>query len=194
MARGKRRHAPTWLQGNYQEQVFRELVEDRNWIAFKQEGLPFPLLMSFGKAADGRLICTGLVAGALADEPVEVTARSLRELPIADLLGSVVALKDDDDFGGIFRAVLDLADEVEELPRRRPGPRGYDRHHFEHVAAIYREALTTSPRAPMREATRRLHTSEATARRWVQRARDMGLLGESQAGKAGERPQRKEEE
>lgn len=183
----KRGRPVTWLQGDYQEQVFRELVEDHNWFAFRGNGLPFPVMMSMGKAADGRLTCTGLVLGALAAEQVEVTARSLRELPLAELLGAVVALKDDSDFGGIYRAMLDLADDLDELPRRRPGPKGYDRSHFERVAAIYRQALKTSPHAPMKETSRVLHTSEATARRWVQRARDMRLLGESQPGKAGER-------
>jgi hypothetical protein len=34
---------------------------------------------------------------------------------------------------------------------------------------------------------------EPTTRRWVQRARDMGLLGVSRPGKAGEKPVRPEQ-
>jgi hypothetical protein len=52
----------------------------------------------------------------------------------------------------------------------------------------------TSKHAPMTELRRRLgewlerEVPEPTARRWVQRARDMGLLGASRPGKAGEKP------
>jgi len=177
------------LQGDYQGQVFDKLVADRNWLAFTEDDLPFPVLMSFGRAADGRLVCTGLVAGAMVDAPAEITSRSLREIPLSRLLSAVVHLKDDPDFGGFYKAVLDLADDVGDLPRSRPGPDGYDRKHFEQVAAAYREALGVTPRGPMGELARRLGVSKATARRWVQRARDMGLLGASQPGRAGEKPE-----
>jgi hypothetical protein len=168
-----------------QADLFRRLAEEHNWLAIKEGGLPFPVQLSLGRSSDGRLVCTGLVIGAM-DEPREITSRSLRELPLGDLLGSIARLRDDPDVGSFLRATFELADDIGETPRHRPGPRGYDREHFEHVAVVYREALAVAPRAPMQEVARRLSTSEATARRWVQRARDMSLLGAGQPGKAGE--------
>jgi len=41
----------------------------------------------------------------------------------------------------------------------------------------------------MKALAEQLHYSDATVRRWVQRARDKGLLGPSIPGKAGEEPQ-----
>lgn len=69
-------------------------------------------------------------------------------------------------------------------------PRGYriPREHFEHVAEVYREALQRNPRHPYSYVTTALQTTTPTARRWVQRARDMGLLGEARRGRPGEHP------
>jgi hypothetical protein len=76
----------------------------------------------------------------------------------------------------------------EPLKRVRPGPKGHTREHFGAVAAAYREVLKTSPRAPIKTLAANLNYSEATIRRHLQRARDMGLLGEARPGKAGEIP------
>jgi hypothetical protein len=179
---------------------------EHNWIGFSGKDLPFPVAMSLGRAPDGRLICTGLLIANLdlpaiydppADAPewygsqrVEVTPRSLRKLPLAELLESVVALRDDPRGRAFFREIFRLADELPTLPRRRPGPRGYDRAHFEQVADAYRAALAHTPHAPIKALAQQLHYSEATVRRWLQRARDMGLLGASTPGRAGELPAR----
>jgi hypothetical protein len=85
---------------------------------------------------------------------------------------------------------------VPDLPPAGPRVRGQalPRDHFEMVAQEYRFAVENSPRAPMRQLMRRLEdwkrvpVPEPTARRWVQRARDMGLLGPSRSGVAGEYP------
>jgi transposase-like protein len=71
-------------------------------------------------------------------------------------------------------------------PQARPGPKGHPPEHYERVAAAYRQALISHPRSPMRALAEQLHASDATVRRWVQRARDKGLLGPSVPGKAGE--------
>jgi Homeodomain-like domain len=164
--------------------------------------------MSVGRSPDGRLICTGLLLAnldipAIYDPPpgapewfrserVEVTARSLRELPLPDLLGSITALRDHPEAReqAFFREIFRLADNLPALPRRRPGPKGYPRSHFEQVAEEYRVVLALEPRAPVKALAKRLQYSEATVRRWVQRARDMGLLGPSTPGRAGEGPGR----
>jgi hypothetical protein len=179
---------------------------EHNWVGFRDDRLPFPVAMALGRSPDGRLICTGLYIGNLdlgadydpppdapewyGSERVEVTSRSLRELPLTALLGSVEALRDDPEGRAFFREVFRLADDLGALPRRRPGRRGYDREFFEQVAAEYRAVLALEPRAPVKALAKQRQQSEATVRRWVQRARDMGLLGASTPGRAGEGPVR----
>jgi lipocalin len=51
----------------------------------------------------------------------------------------------------------------------------------------YRAALEAEPRAPTKWLAERMYVSLPTARRWIQRARDLGYLGASIPGKAGER-------
>jgi transposase-like protein len=194
-------YTPMWLPS---ELLMRLKGLEHNWVGFRGGDLPFPVAMSLGRSPDGRLICTALYIGDLdvgadydppadapewyGSEPIEVTARSLRELPLAALLGSIEALRDDPKGRAFFREVFRLADDLPALPRRRPGPEGYDRAKFEEVAEAYRACLALAPRAPVKVLAKRLQVSEATARRWVRRARDMGLLGASTPGRAGEGP------
>jgi hypothetical protein len=58
------------------------------------------------------------------------------------------------------------------------------------LSQAYRAALVHAPQAPIKALAGQLYRSEATVRRWVQRARDMGLLGSSTPGRAGEGPAR----
>jgi hypothetical protein len=196
---------PKWSSA---ELLMRVKGMEHHWIVFQDDRLPYPVAMSVGRSPDGRLICTGLLCAnldipAIYDPPpgapewfgsqrVEVTARSLRELPLPALLGSIAALRDDPDPRGraFFREIFRLADDLPALPRRRPGPKGHPRAHFEQVADAYRAALVLAPHAPVKALAPQLHVSEATVRRWVQRARDMGLLGDSTPGRAGERSAR----
>lgn len=172
------------LSEPWDEERAKRLLGKHPWLTLTRPDLPFPIHARFGRSDDGRLVCTGLlVAG---DDPREITSRSLRAIPMGDVVEQVAAARDDQEVGAIVRRVMGIDDEPKDIPRRRPGGGGYGREHFEQVATAYRAALATSPRAPMKELARRLSTSEATARRWVQRARDMGLLGASQPGKAGE--------
>jgi hypothetical protein len=194
------RFVPQWVP---QDALFKVLELEHNWVAFAGDSLPFPVLMSLGRAQDGRLIITGLLIANLdipavydedapdwfSSKPVEITSRSLRELPLAGLLNSVAALRDDAEGKALFRRLFGLADDLPaSFQRRRPGPKGLPREHFEQVAQAYRVALAQSPRAPVKTLAKQMNTSEATLRRWIQRARDMGLLGPSAPGKAGEQP------
>jgi hypothetical protein len=71
----------------------------------------------------------------------------------------------------------------------RPGPKGHDDEYFKRVAEDYRRALIARPRAPVQMLLELYEDrfSEATIRRWLQRARDKGYLGAAPPGKAGER-------
>ena len=74
--------------------------------------------------------------------------------------------------------------------RIKPGPDGWDHEHFERVAAAYRKALTTHPGGPVRALVAQMGRSEATVHRWLQRCRDMGLLGPTRIERAEARRQR----
>lgn len=189
------------LQPSHQTEVFGDLAQSGNWVGFEGGELEQPVLIRLDRADDGRLICTGLVIGAhwgssrRSRTNVELTSRSLRGVRVAELVSQVQAGLKRGEWDAIARMIYgtigDLAEPVKGLRRTRPGPQGHPRTHFQAVAATYRQVIAEGHRAPFRELTARLHVSEATARRWVQRARDMGLLGPSQPGKAGEAPRRK---
>ena len=161
------------------------------WIAVEYEGAPYPIELRVGRAEDGRLICAGLqLAGDETDS--EVTARSLREIPLARILLGVAAFFATAEVASTFRSTLEdmlglkqaAVQPYHRVPTR-PGPKGYPDDHFELVAAAYQRALIEYPRSTFKALATQLHASEATVRRWVQRAQDKGFIGESTPGKAG---------
>jgi hypothetical protein len=188
-------------------------VNESNWIGVETEGAAGSVLVRLGRSLEGRLVATGLIVGP--GEGGELTARSLRAIPLAQIVATlanlIAAYQDDPEdipdvvweaspeevsrgahrqtYRSLEALVSDLVlfrAETYEGPRARPGPKGHPPEHFERVATAYREALIAHPRAPMKALAEQLHASDATVRRWVQRARDKGLLGSSVPGKAGE--------
>ncbi len=187
-----------------EEQSFRFVVPGAaagepfsEWITVlggRGHRLPFSIQITVGVAEDGRLVCTGLRT--LPGVTQEVTARSLRQIPLSQILAAL-----GERYGagsGLAEALQIVAERhglvvrtaMDDPPRyeRPPQPRGYriPREHFEHVAEVYREALRVNPRQPYSYITKTLQTTTPTARRWVQRAREMGLLGEGRRGRPGE--------
>jgi hypothetical protein len=199
-----------------QNKILLREVNESQWVGVETGGAAGNVLVRLGTSPEGRLVATGLIVGPT--DSGELTARSLRAIPLAQIItvlaGLIAQYQDDpEDIPGVvweaspdevsrgarrksyrsFEAlisdlVLARADRYEG-PRARPGPKGHPPEHYERVAAAYREALIASPRAPMKALAKQLHASDATVRRWVQRARDKGLLGPSMPGKAGEEPQ-----
>jgi len=165
----------SWLEPGQQELLFRTLAAEHNWLAASHPDLPYPLLVAVG-TAHGRLVCTGLLAtglviGAEKGDAVAVTLRSLQRLRLSELLSQVA--------GGdepMLRRVLRLADDATGIPRRRPGPKGYPPEHFQAVATAYRTTREEYGRGWARALARELETPEVTVRRWVAKARDMGLV------------------
>jgi len=149
-------------------------IDGEPWWRWEGTDTPsFSVCLRIGRV-QGRLACTGLHLEAAQDG--ELTARDLRELHLPDLLTRFAWSRD----------------RVEARPATRlerpghPGPRGHSREHFEQVAALYREALEADPYRPVAWMRGRLDASPATLRRWIQRARDMGLLGPAPIGRAGD--------
>src|SRR5207245_2803072 len=82
-----------------------------------------------------------------------------------------------------------LASRSERVLRvGQPGPKGHPRAFFEELARLYRRALEEAPSTPVKWLALEVKTPESTVRRWLQRCRDMGLLGPSMPGKSGEAP------
>jgi hypothetical protein len=176
----------------------REATEDERWIGVTGGGLLHPISIRVAKSSDGRLVCTGLRIGVGlfgdSDQDVEVTSRSLRHIPLAEILEQLPAA------GERFRKLVSVlfpdARPVHELaPHYAPRKRGYryPDEHYERVAEVYREALRESPGKAYVYICKTLGVSRATAYRHVQTARDKGLLGEATHGRAGERPTIKEQ-
>jgi hypothetical protein len=160
-------------------------VGESRWIGVRDDTLPAPLLVRLGTSREGRLVCTGLILGDA--EPKELTARGLRSIPLAQIVAMLAQEAGDEGFwAGALAGMIRRRAEPYQGPQTRPGPKGHPADHYEQVAAAYRQALVDHPRAPMKALAAQLHVSDATVRRWVQRARDKGLLGPSVPGKAGE--------
>ncbi len=176
------------------------------WVEFTEGDLPQRVLLRLATSPEGTIICTGLIVGAFPPEE-EISARDLRSIRLGEILSNLGnlleahkefkrkgELKNLAEFrrvtiGDMLEASVDYIVRPTTL---RPGPKGQPREHFEDVAKAYRAALISDPRRPVKRLAEQYHASGATVRRWIQRARDMGLLGESVPGKAGEvKPRRK---
>jgi hypothetical protein len=171
------------------------LVEaNRWWTVVARPGLPFDVRLRVGKAPDGRLVCTGLKVNSGGqgedDTPeTEITVRSLREIRLPEILKTLVeGWFENPTFAEAAGIHVPGVAERDRKTQAQPGRPGYDRAHFEHVAALYREALLRAPDNPYDYMMKAEYKSLPTIRRWVQRARDMGLLGKAIPGKAGEKP------
>jgi hypothetical protein len=172
--------------------ILRPLVGDRKHWLLVQVGPDEPprsVLLRFGRAADGRIVVTGMV---IAAEEREISARSLRQIPLAHILSFARS-----EQPRLLRWWLEqgLATRSERVLRAgQPGPKGHPRAFFEQIAGHYRRALEEAPTTPVKWLAQQVRTPEgeptpeSTVRRWLQRSRDMGLLGPSMPGKSGEAP------
>lgn len=148
-------------------------------------GHDFPVYVRFGTDGEGRTRCTGLLMGP--DAPSDITARGLREVPVADAIRYFAAASDDDE---IVRTIVgiwpDSAPDVPYgvLPR---GRRPLDDEHYRLWAEKYRAALAKWPTSPVRSLALAEHVETPTLRRWLAEARRRGFLGEATPGRAGER-------
>jgi hypothetical protein len=139
----------------------------------------------FGRAPDGRLIVTGLIVGLEGER--EITSRHLRSIPLGRYLEAAKALARDDDrlseghpWKGVFQPRARPAMPVARGRRKTITP-----EFLAGVAKRYREVCRVTDK-PIRQLAEEYSVSEATIRRWHQRARDRGLLGPAPPGKAGE--------
>jgi hypothetical protein len=171
---------------------------DGIWIRVEGDDLPHPVLFRLGVGEDGQLIATGLLIAA----ERELTTRAVR-LPLASIVSrfaaEVVAKPSTykrlqaelsgHDFEKDARwrawtaegaAPTDFVSHPRtgpvQVPRVRPGRRGYPDDHYRQVAKAYRRAKRQHPRAPIRALMEELNASEPTIHRWIGIARDKGFL------------------
>lgn len=187
------RTSVTWLpKGSDAASTWLSELADDDWVyltASDESGEPYDVALRLQRTEQGRVICTALVAGNVmpwSGQPVEVTSRSLREIPIAELLGTAMASTAvPGAYGVAVSALLNALPEA-TFEHARPGPKGHTEEHFKKVAIFYRHALSVAPDRPLEWLAAKMGVSTSTARRHVQRARDRGMLGPAVPGKAGE--------
>jgi hypothetical protein len=130
-----------------------------------------------GKDPDGRLLCTGLIVGALEDPdlPTEIQARTLREIPLAQILGFVARAMSTDPLAAEFFVVGPVPFDQ---PRLRPGPKGHPPDFYQSISRLYKAAKERQPRAPVKAVRDTINStrpksqqvSDATVRRWIRRS------------------------
>lgn len=148
------------------------MCDDLDWLPIRMEGQP-EMAATVEVNDSGRPTVSRLFVGALG--PTTITARTLRDIRIGEIIDQAVRA------GAVSIPTAEVTDYT--APKGRP-PREYPDEHYRWIAAQYRRALVMSPRSP----TKRLREmipdrSDATIRRWVQRARDKGYLGQAVPGK-----------
>jgi hypothetical protein len=172
-------------------------LDSKDWFGIYWPGAPSPIVMRLG-SSDGRVVCSGLLlAGAVPWDvekagvqrgrlSVEITASKLREIPLGLLLDTLAR----------DATAAELSTVLPEFQRpTRLGPRGIHHEKLVEVAALYRRALKEQPSAPVQWMSEQSgpegkRTPVVTIRRWLQRCRDLKLLGPSIPGKAGEQSTR----
>lgn len=147
------------------------------WVAVDVSYIGRTVLVRLGVAEDGRLVCTGVVVGA-DDESREVTSRELHGLRLGHLVTQLAEGHENPFIRDLYAQTVEGTAGKVARPKLRSGPKGHDRTHFETVARVYQQALLRSPRSPMKATREQLgYGSVAQVRRWVNRARELGLVG-----------------
>ncbi|MGO8683062.1 MAG: hypothetical protein ACLQUT_00550 [Thermoleophilia bacterium] len=194
----------------FEREVGDEGSDEPMWIEVGWEGQSYPVAVRVRVTKAGEAFCTGLLLGARPGDPgaesdANVSARSLRGIPLNDILLCLNRLS---RARGYLRRPGEFHQTLEEdLERRRnpratappaglwtvpealfgrfatpyraptlhPGRKGWSREHFEGVAAAYNEILKHNAHNPMEELAEQQHKSLPQVRRWVRRARELGI-------------------
>ena len=161
-----------------------EEFDGESWTWVRGGGLEQPLYARIGWSADGRPVITGLLLGA--GGGAEITSSTLRSVRVGALLEQLFAGFTLDS----FPKYGDLDDELEwalmqqtyvagapKLPDdSRAAARGAGNELLADFARRYSEEIVRNPRRAMTTTAEAFHISRATANRWAERCRDIGLL------------------
>lgn len=147
------------------------------------------LLVRVGRSTDGRLILTGLL---MASEG-EITANTLRAIQPAKIVQTIAWREHGGEppravgpaigptglhrFEGVameFEAITANAPAVDDEAKR--GRRGPSRSDLEHFAHVYLGFYRAGKSDPVKQTTRALNISRATAHRRIDQARALGII------------------
>jgi hypothetical protein len=116
------------------------------------------------------------------DEPLGITSRLLRAVPMTAMIADRAGTAERKFFGR-------GSDYTPPPPGSRRGAKGWGDEHFRRVAEMYLEALDIDRRRPLvLMAARFSGYSRENVRDWVAVARDRGFLSAAQPGRAGAGP------
>jgi hypothetical protein len=135
--------------------------------------------LRLGKSRDGRLVVTGLTVEPRASSyrrgDDELRARMLRELPLGELLADLARAEKARPDSDLFKLGFQpFAGRKVRRPRR--GSPGADPQGYQHIAAVWLDALAFNPRNYVQTVARRLGCSLSQARAYRRKCVEMGLL------------------
>ena len=129
----------------------------------------------------GRFNCTET------STPKGVTGEKLRRLPVERIIRSVLAAAAEGVQGWPLDWTNSEAEFLQALTIDNPAARwAMTPEHLAEVATVYRKAVAGRIPAPVQEVADHFGRPRSTAARWVQKAREQGLLGKTSRGRVGE--------
>ena len=147
---------------------FAELAELPWYDVPSPGGYPHRVAVCTGEAENGRLVVSGLLIDPTAN--VEVTARLLRDIRIGDYLRRMARVESVLPVGRVKHSAR------HRVRTKHPGRAGYASDTYARFAAVYRDALRTHPRTPVRRTMTVTGLSESTVHERKQRCYELGLL------------------
>lgn len=121
----------------------------------------------------GELACTGVIFGL--DDPAPITARDMRAARLAPALRAFAEWR-----AAAARQGYEPGTDQRPVTARvrRPGKSRRPEGYFEDVVARYRQTVATGTRSPVKDLAAELGYAPITVRKWLQIAREKGLLEE----------------
>lgn len=171
-----------WMESG--DWYIRSTLEERDWIEVSGGGLESPVMIACARTEDGRFVVNGLIVGAGFPRP-EITANTLRRIPIAKMLGQLWdgfngdKVPTDEDFDELIAWGLmhQLGHRQDWLPVvSRAGARKVEDDALELFATVFKEERTRRSHGAMSRAAARLHIHRSTAYRWLALCREKGFL------------------
>lgn len=165
----------------------RFLVPGRMVALIEHPALPVTVEVAIEIGHDHAVHCSRLTCTDRS-VPRGVTGEKLRRLPVERIIRSVLAAAAEDELGRSLDWVPGHQDAFSEaLAIGNPASRwALTEDHLAEVARVYREAVASRERTPVNAVATHFGRPRPTAARWVQKARQAGLLGETTQGRVSE--------
>ena len=164
------------------EQVFSLVVSenpDDPWVGViggLPKGIPYPFDLCLGRTEGGKLVCTGLRMGTGArfplTEDVQVTAGSLRLIPLGEVLRFLTSYEASDDpwvkkaMGPLVASKAKPYTELTTMPGRRGHPDSF----YREAAKQYLEVARENPQKIWPQLAHQRGYSDSQTRRQLQKA------------------------